>query len=205
MQAGPAAPRLGILGGSFDPPHVGHLVLASCACEQLGLRGVLFVPAAEPPHKAGGAVTPAPRRLELTRLAIAGDDRFAVSAVELEAGVRFTRDTLAELARRLPGERFVFLMGADSLVLFETWHDPAGILTLCTLGVAPRPGDDLRQVEAARTRLPAGSVELVDMPVIGVSSTMIRDRVARGRDVRYLVPAAVEARIRELGLYAAHA
>ncbi len=192
-----------MLGGSFDPPHVGHLVIASEACARLGLERVLFAPAAAPPHKALGTGAPAAARLEMTALAIADDERFAVSDVELAASLIFTRDTLAAVAARHSDHDLVFVMGSDSLLQFETWHDPRGVLELCTLAVAIRPGDDAAAVGAAASRWGPNAVTVLEAPLIGVSSTALRARIAAGLPLRYLVPPAVEAYIDARGLYRA--
>ena len=196
-----ARPRLGVLGGSFDPPHLGHLVIASEAHARHGLERVLFAPAAAPPHKVAESSTSADIRLEMTALAVADDARFAVSEVEMERGLIFTRDTMAAVAARHPGYDLAFIMGSDSLLQFDAWHDPAGVLELCTLLVAVRPGDDRGAVAAAAARWGAGSVVVIEAPVIGVSSSAVRARVAAGLPIRYLVPAAVETLVRRRGLY----
>lgn len=196
-----ARPRLGVLGGSFDPPHLGHLVIASEAHARHGLERVLFAPAAAPPHKLAVRRSPADIRLEMTALAVADDVRFAVSEVEVERGLVFTRDTMAAVAARHPGYDLAFIMGSDSLLQFDTWHDPAGVLELCTLLVAVRPGDDRRAVGVAARRWGATAVVVMEAPLIGVSSSAVRARVAAGLPLRYLVPPAVETLVRERGLY----
>jgi nicotinate-nucleotide adenylyltransferase len=194
--------RLGVLGGSFDPPHLGHLVIASEACARLCLDRVVFVPAAAPPHKAAGWGSAAPVRLEMTRLAVAGDERFAVSDVEVERDLVYTRDTLCAFAEDYPDHELVFIMGSDSLLQFDTWHDPRGILAMCTLAVAARPGDDRAAIDAAVRRW-RERAEVFEAPLIGVSSTVLRQRVADGLSLRYLVPPAVEEFILDEGLYRA--
>lgn len=196
-----ARPRLGVLGGSFDPPHLGHLVIASEACARRGLERVLFTPAAAPPHKIAEQSTPAAVRLEMTALAIADDQRFAISEVEVERGLVYTCDTMAAVAADHPGHDLVFIMGSDSLLQFATWHDPDGLLALCSLAVALRPGDDLAAVSLAAARWGAGRVSVLEAPLIGVSSSGVRARVAAGQPIRYLVPPAVETLVREHGLY----
>ena len=196
-----ARPRLGVIGGSFDPPHLGHLVIASEAYARLGLERVLFVPAAAPPHKDLEPHTAADVRLEMTALAVADDLRFVESGLEIERDLMYTRDTLAAVAGRFPGRDLVFIMGSDSLLQFDTWYDPDGILARCTLAVAPRPGDDLALVAAAAARWGAGRVTLLEAPPVGVSSSQIRARVAEGLPIRYLVPEAVEEFIAGRRLY----
>jgi len=192
---------IGVLGGSFNPPHIGHLAIASDACALLDLEQVLFVPAAAPPHKDIADEVPPAVRLEMTRLAIAGDERFAASEAEIELGLRFTSDTLAELAARHRGRELVFIGGSDTLLQFGAWHEPATILELARLAVAPRPGDDPRAIEQAAARWGGGRVVVLSSVSLGVSSSMIRCRVAAGRPIRYLVPGAVERFIAERGLY----
>ena len=193
---------IGVLGGSFNPPHVGHLAIASDACAQLGLEQVVFVPAAAPPHKDIADDVPAAVRLAMTRLAVADDERFSVSAAEIDLGLRYTSDTLAEFRRRYPGRALSFIAGSDTLLSFATWHEPAAILELARLVVAPRPGDDLAAVEAAAAAWGAGKVVMLPGVAIGVSSSMVRERVRAGRPIRYLVPRAVERYIADERLYA---
>jgi nicotinate-nucleotide adenylyltransferase len=200
MQAGRR--RLGVLGGSFNPPHLGHLVVASVAYGQLGLDGVLFVPSAVPPHKVVDDSTPAALRLALTKAATAGDTRFAVSTVEIDLGLAYTCDVLAALRQRHADADLVFLMGSDSLLQFESWREPEAILRQARLGVARRPGDDAADVAAAAARWGEDRVELLDMPAMGISSTDIRRRAGAGLPIRYLVPSAVEDLIRRHDLFA---
>jgi nicotinate-nucleotide adenylyltransferase len=194
-------PRLGILGGSFDPPHLGHLLIASDVCAYLGLEKVLFVPAARPPHKTIDDGTPAETRLEMTRLAVAGDPRFEVSAVEIEQDLVYTLDTVSAVRQRHGGHRLYFIMGSDSLLQFGTWHQPSAILALCRLAVALRPGDDEREVEQVARELGRGFAVVLKTAMIDVSSHDIRNRVRRDEPIRYLVPPAVEDFIAARRLY----
>jgi nicotinate-nucleotide adenylyltransferase len=198
---GDERPALGILGGSFNPPHVGHLVIASDAWAQLGLERVLFVPAAAPPHKHVADGVPADVRLEMTRQAVTGDARFAVSAIEIEQGLRYTVETVAALQAANPGHRLDFIIGSDSLLQFGTWHRPEAILALCRLAIAYRPGDVHEAVAEAAAAWGEKNAVLLDTVGIDVSSTLLRERVRRGQPIRYLVPPAVEEAIAELGLY----
>jgi len=195
-------PRLGVIGGSFDPPHLGHLVIASEARARLGLERVLFVPAAAPPHKDLEERTGAEVRLAMTALAVADDLHFVESGLEIEHDLVYSRDMLAAVAARFPGRDLVFIMGSDSLLQFDTWFDPEGILARCTLAVAPRPGDDPALVAAAVARWGTSRVAILEAPSIGVSSSQIRARVAEGLPIRYLVMEAVEEFIARHGLYA---
>ena len=196
-----AQPRLGVLGGSFDPPHVAHLAIASEACHTLGLERVLFVPAAAPPHKGTGERTSAEVRLELTSLAIDDDLRFTASGIEIERGLVYTADTLRALNERYADHELVFIMGSDSLVQLETWRDPEQLLAQCSLAVAPRPGDSPEAIAAAAARWGPYQVTVLDVPLLAVSSTDIRERVVRRRPIRYLVSHRVEQYILETGLY----
>jgi len=197
------AARIGVMGGTFDPPHLAHLAIASDACARLGLERVLFVPAAAPPHKdAEGHAAPAARLL-MTELAVEHDMRFVASGLEIERGLVYTRDTLAAVAERFPERELFFIMGSDSLLQFDSWHDPDDILALGGLVVAPRPGDDAAAVREAASRWDSGRVTLLDSPLLGISSSLIRARVAAGLPVRYLVPEDVEFYIAEHRLYAA--
>jgi nicotinate-nucleotide adenylyltransferase len=196
-----AQPRLGILGGSFDPPHLAHLAVASEACHALALERVLFVPAAAPPHKGAGERTSAAVRLEMTALATDDDLRFTVSGIEIERGLVYTVDTLRALGSRYADHELVFVMGSDSLLQLETWHEPEELLSLCSLAVAPRPGDAPEAIGAAAARWGDQRVALLDVPLLDVSSSAVRERAAHGRPIRYLVPQRVEQYILETGLY----
>lgn len=199
--------RIGILGGTFDPPHVGHLWLATLAADALELDRVLFMPAAQPPHKRGRRLTSAAERLLMTRLAIAGDPLLGLSAIEMERpGPSFTVDSVEELRRAHPGARLYLLMAADALAGIGTWREPDRLLSLVEWAVGQRPGspwperDDLRRrFGAAATR-----IHLLEGPSLDVSASEIRRRVAAGRAIRYLVPRAVEELIAERGLYRRH-
>lgn len=196
--------RLGILGGSFDPVHHGHLVAAEEAHHQLGLDRVLFVPAGSPPHKPGHPISPAHHRLRMIELAIAGKPHLATSRVDLDRpGLCYTLDTLRLLRSEWgPDPTLYFIEGGDSLADILTWHQPEQILDLCELAVVRRPGVkiDLPRLEH---RLPGltDRIHWVLMPWLEISSSDLRMRVQEGRSISYLMPAAVEAYIREQGLY----
>ena len=196
-----AQPRLGVLGGSFDPPHLAHLAIASEACHALGLARVLFVPAAAPPHKGADERTSAEVRLEMASLAIDDDLRFTVSGIEIERGLVYTADMLRALSTRYADHDLVFIMGSDSLLQLETWHEPEEILSLCSLAVAPRPGDSPEAIAAAAARWGDYQVTLLDVPLMDIASSDIRERAAQRRPIRYLVPHRVEQYILETGLY----
>lgn len=194
-------PSLGIIGGSFNPPHLGHLAIASDVAAMLDLSGVVFTPAAAPVHKDVDYDVPVAERLEMTRLAVAGDERFSVSSVESDLGLRYTLDTIVELRQQHPDRRLVFIMGSDSLLQFESWHQPSAILALCRVAVAPRPGDDLRLVEERAREWGRGLVVVLPTATLEISSSMIRDRLRIGLPIRYLVPDAVERYVRAHRLY----
>ena len=198
-----AALRLGVLGGTFDPPHYGHLMLAEHAREQLGLEQVLWVPAGDPWRKAGGAVTSGEHRLAMLRLAVAGNNAFEISTAELDRpGPSYTVETLAELREQLPAHELVFLLGADALQDLPDWHDAPRILELALLGATARGGE--RPSDAALDALLpglSGRVVWFEMPRVDISATDIRRRAAEGQSLRDLVPPAVEAYIRQHKLY----
>jgi len=195
--------RVGILGGTFNPPHLGHLVMASEAHGQLGLERVLFVPVSVPPHKLVDDDPGAEERLALVALAVEGDERFAVSRLELDRpGPSYTVDTLREIHASAPGNDLTFIVGGDNAQSLPTWREPEEVLSLATLAVAEREGI-LRDDIAERVAHLHGGDRLTffDMPRLDVSSSAVRRRVRAGRPIRYLVPPAVEARIAARGLY----
>ncbi len=197
--------RLGVLGGTFDPPHLGHLILAECALDALNLEAVLFVPAADPPHKDGDTLTPIEHRLAMVEAAIAGNSRFALSRADLDRpGPHYTVDMLKLLHEEYAGAELYFLMGGDSLHELLTWRDPAGILAQAHLGVARRSDAPLDLTDLA-LRLPGimKRVATIQAPVIGISATLIRKRLQSGASIRYQVLPEVEAYIVEHGLYRA--
>lgn len=188
-----APARLGILGGVFDPPHVGHVELARAAIDQLGLERLLVLVVADPGHKL--ATTPAETRLELTRLAFADVPE---AAVELDEHAR----TVDSLEARKP-ENATFILGADELVGFTSWTRPERVLELVRLAVATRSGVPDDRVRAVRDRLEARDrVVFFEMRAVPVSSSEIRERVARGESIDGLVPSPVASEIARLGLYA---
>jgi nicotinate-nucleotide adenylyltransferase len=195
--------ELGILGGTFNPPHIGHLVMVQEALTQLGLDRVDLMPVARPPHKEALADPGADVRLELCRLATAGDERLGVSDLEIErGGASYTVDTLRALHDRDPEHALTFIVGGDMAYSLPSWREPEAILDLARLAVAER--EDLRREDIAERLEPlhsGGRVVFFDMPRIDVSSSAIRGRVAAGRPIRYLVPDAVVEAIRDGRLY----
>jgi nicotinate-nucleotide adenylyltransferase len=197
--------RIGILGGTFDPPHVGHLWLAALAADSIGLDRVLFMPAGQPPHKSGQLVTRATDRLLMTRLAIAGDPEFDLCTIEVERpGPSYTIDSIDELQVQYGPEVTLYLvMAADSLAEIDTWREPDRLLERVEWVVGPRPGSALPDREQLEVRFGdrAERIHLLDGPSLEVSSSAIRRRVAAGETIRYLVPRGVEELIRDRGLY----
>lgn len=185
---------VGIFGGSFDPVHHGHLIVARAALEQLGLAEVRFVPAREQPFKRGRHRAPAADRLEMLRLATAGEAGFRVDGLELERpGPSYTVDTLRELAAREPARRFILLLGADAAREVSSWHEAAAIPGLADVAVLVRGGEGAPAV--------APGSRLVPVPAIEISATEVRRRVAAGLSIRYWVPDAVAGHIAARGLY----
>jgi nicotinate-nucleotide adenylyltransferase len=195
--------QIGLLGGTFNPPHLGHLVCAQEAHLQLELEQVLWIPASLPPHKPVDDDPGVEHRLALCRMAIEGDDRFEVCDLEADRhGPSYTVDTLEELHSQMPDSEFFLIVGADVAAGFAEWRKPDRVLELATLAVAERPGIERAVVEEALGRLDAGArSRFFDMPEIGVSSTMLRARVRTGKSTRYLMPEAVRGYIDEHGLY----
>jgi len=196
--------RVGVLGGTFDPVHWGHLLLAEQARDQLSLDRVLFVPAGLPWRKLQRPLSPVGQRVEMVRLALEGTP-FELSLLEAERpGPSYTADTLEQLRAMLPAAELYFVMGHDALLDLPEWHRPQDILRLATLAVALRPDrsgeEGLAQV--AR-RLPGVRERVVwlAMPLVGISGSDIRQRVREGRSIRYLVPPAVEDYIHRHRLY----
>ncbi len=200
-----AARRIGILGGTFDPPHVGHLWLAALAAESMELERVLFMPAAQPPHKRLRGKTGAADRLLMTRLAIEGDPAFEITAIEMERpGPSYTIDSIVELERLCGADARLFLiMAADSLAQVDTWREPHRLLERVEWVVGPRPGSPMPGSAELRDRFGqhAARIHLLDGPSLDLSSSAIRRRVAAGQTIRYLVPRRVDELIAVRGLY----
>ena len=197
--------NIGVLGGTFDPIHIGHLVVAEEARIKLGLGEVLFTPAGHPWLKQDRAITSAVHRVEMVRRAIADNPHFKLSTLEVERpGLSYTVDTLTILRKQLGREvRFFFILGRDTLAELPLWKEPQKVVELCRLVVPPRLGSrDLKHLETALPGLMEKVIQL-DMPVIGISSSEIRQRIAQGLPIRYLVPAEVERYITEHSIYSA--
>ncbi|HEV2074677.1 MAG TPA: nicotinate-nucleotide adenylyltransferase [Thermoleophilaceae bacterium] len=195
--------RVGILGGVFNPPHIGHLVCAQEAHEQLRLDRVLLVPVGEAPHRSVEGDPGAEARAELCERAVAGDERFRVSRIEVERpGPSYTLDTLRELSERSPQDSLVLILGADQVAGLPEWRGPEEVLRLAVVAVAEREGARREEVRRATAGLRgAERIGFFAMPRIDVSSTLVRERAAAGRPVRYLVPHPVAEVIEQRGLY----
>jgi len=203
----PARERLGVFGGTFDPIHIAHLVIAQEALIQLRLDRVLFVPTGDPPHKHDRMISAPEHRRAMVALAIADNDRFVLSTVELERpGRSYTVDTLAQLHEQYGTASLFLLLGGDMVYDVVNWHAPAGIVNAVSGIVAlQRPGYTFHPADIAAldARLPGLGTRLLPLeaPLLAISSTLIRERVAHDIPVRYLVPAAVDAYITTMGLY----
>ena len=199
--------RLGILGGSFDPVHFGHLILAESCREQCRLDAVWFVPAAIPPHKQNNKLSAPADRIEMLKLAIGGHEAFNVYTGEIDrGGVSYTVDTLQQLHDQEPQRELFFLMGADSLADLPTWREPERICSLAIPAVvrragAPEPDDTVLARLMSPDRLALARQHRVEMPTIDLSASDLRRRVAAGQSIRFRTPRAVEKYIEAHGLY----
>jgi nicotinate-nucleotide adenylyltransferase len=199
--------RVGVFGGTFDPIHLGHLILAEQCREQATLEQVLFVPAALPPHKQQQSLTPFAQRVEMLALAISGHSPFRIEELEKDRpGPSYTVDTLTELQGKRPGDELFFIIGADSLNELVGWYQPKRILELATILVAARGDWPIMTAEEFRSMLQLGTdfslcYQVVSIPLVTLASRDIRQRIAEGRSARYMVPRAVEAYIADKGLY----
>ncbi len=199
--------RVAVFGGTFDPVHLGHLLMAEQAREQAHLDQVWFIPAASPPHKQGQQVTPFAQRVEMLQLALAGNPAFRINELEKDrAGPSYTADTLDELHRQHPDTELCLLVGSDCLPDLPHWHEPERIVKQAVLLVSPRPAWPMMSAEQLRAalRLPAEvplRLEVVEVPLLEMASRDLRRRAAEGHSLRYMVPRAVECYIREKQLY----
>lgn len=195
--------RIGLMGGTFDPVHWGHLILAEQAREQFGLTKVLFVTAAQPPNKLGERVTDASHRLEMTRLAVADNDLFECSTIEIDrSGTSYTIDTVKEILELYdPGTEIYLLLGADEGRDLMKWREPYELQRLAKIVVANRPGLPVSEVIGSLPVDFAKGLVPMEMPGVDISSTDLRERVRSGRSIRYLVPRMVEQYIIDNNLY----
>jgi nicotinate-nucleotide adenylyltransferase len=187
------------MGGTFDPIHIAHLIIAEVALEQCGLDRVLFVPSARPPHKHEDGVSSIEDRIAMVRVAIEGNPRLGLSDIETRRkGKSYTIETIRELKAALgPNERICFIMGADSLTQLSSWKAPEHLLDEVQIVVVRRPGVNERETDPAALE----KILILDSPLMEISSSDIRRRAGEGRSIRYLVPPAVESYIREKNLY----
>ncbi|MFB0545945.1 MAG: nicotinate-nucleotide adenylyltransferase [Anaerolineae bacterium] len=196
--------RVGVIGGTFDPIHIGHLVIAEEARGRLNLDRVVFVPAATPPHKVDNDISSVEHRLAMVELAIATNPYFFLSRVDIErSGPCYTIDTIKLLRDEWgPGVEIYFIMGQDSLVDILTWHEPQRLIRLCRLVVLSRPGykADLEELEALLPGI-TPHTHILNSPELDISSSDIRQRVREGLPIKYQVPEAVEEYIYAHGLY----
>jgi len=197
--------NIGVLGGTFDPVHIGHLVLAEEVRARLNLAEILFVPAGQPWLKVDSSISPAEHRVEMVRLAIADKPYFKLSTMEIErVGPTYTVDTIAELKARLgAGDELFFILGWDNLAELSRWRQPSRLITMCRLVAVPRPGYPLPSLKALEASIPGLSqrVTLMDRPEIDISASAVRGRVAQGLSIHRLVPEPVERYIKEHKLY----
>ncbi len=195
---------IGLFGGTFDPPHIGHLLLSAESRAQLCLDRLLWILTPNPPHKQGQPITSLEQRLAMVKLAISGDRDFELSTVEIDRPApHFTLDTVRIIARQNPGADLVYLMGGDSLRDLPSWRQPADLLAeLRFIGVMRRPGDSI-DLPALEKNIPglAAKVRYVDAPLLDIAAHEIRRRVAAGRPFRYFLPPAVYEYILEHNLY----
>lgn len=203
-------PGVGVLGGTFDPPHLGHLIAAQAALHQLQLGRILFIPNRKPPHKANRLVTSFDDRVEMVRLAIAANPAFHLDLREIERpGPSYALDTLRSIQQELkPDTELMFILGFDALRELETWHEPDALVAEFRFAVLDRPGDeggtrDEAAWQGLEQRFPTlrPATQFIRMPRIDISSHEIRRRVRAGQPIRYMVPRTVELYIRERGLY----
>ena len=201
--------RIGIMGGSFDPVHVGHLIMAQDAIDRLELSGVVFIPAAIPPHKQHLQQVNAEHRINMLRLATEADLRLSVSDIELKrGGVSYTIDTIRALQQEQPGVEWILTVGSDTLVDLHNWYKIDELLSLCEVATFLRPGESCLDEIAEKVLVADVHKEkllsnVVEAHLIALSSTEIRMRIAEGLGIRYLVPPEVEMYIYEHGLYQA--
>jgi nicotinate-nucleotide adenylyltransferase len=197
--------KIGVLGGSFDPVHIGHIMIAEEVGSRLNLAKLFFIPAGKPWLKENSPLADAKHRAQMVRIAITGKPRFNVLTTELErTGPTYTVDTITELQAILnSGDELFFILGWDSLAELPRWREPSRLIKLCKLVAVPRPGYCRPDHEVLETLVHGISqrVEYIDKPVVDISSSEIRNRVAGGLSVSHLVPGAVDKYIREHKLY----
>ncbi len=190
--------KIGIFGGSFNPPHIAHLILAESLYENLSLDTVLFMPSSTPPHKQNDTLLDPADRLRLVNLAIAGNDRFSVSDLEIKrGGTSYTIETITALEDSYKDATLYLVVGFDNLVTFHHWREYRAILARCTVVAMNRPGTEIGNVRKEILE----KTTIVDVPFLDISSTTIRERIRQGKSIRYLVPDAVLEEIKKCGFY----
>jgi nicotinate-nucleotide adenylyltransferase len=197
--------NIGVMGGTFDPVHLGHLALAEEARRQLNMAEVIFVPAGHPYFKAAASISPAGHRLKMLELALADKPHFRISRIEIDRpGPSYAIDTVSGMKKEAgPDDELFFILGWDSLMSLPYWQDPKMLISMCRLVAAPRPGFPRPDINALEGLLPgiAQRAVVMDKPVMDISSTDIRQRVKNGLPIDHLVPETVAKYIREKGLY----
>jgi len=199
--------KIGIFGGSFNPIHNGHLILAECVRDTLGLQKVIFIPNGEPPHKDGSDLAGPDHRAAMVRSSVMLNPRFDFSDIELKReGTSYTIDTVRELLRRRQADQLYFIIGADSIPELPTWVEIEELGKLCRFVVGARPGFSMDKLETLEGKLPAEFIQnlkdnFIEMPLIDISASDIRQRVREGKSIRHLVPNEVLDYVRTNDLY----
>lgn len=196
---------LGIIGGTFNPIHYGHLIAAECARVEFKLEQVIFIPARIPPHKEDWDILDQAERYRMVEMAVGSNPAFQVSDLEMKrAGVSYTVDTVEHFCRCYPASQIFFIMGLDSLFILDTWKDIERLSQLCRFIIVTRPGYNINEEVQIRERLPAdfwSQADFLEIPGLDISSSDIRMRVAKGKPIRYMLPEAVESYIRQNHFY----
>jgi len=190
--------KIGIFGGSFNPPHIGHLIVIECVRDYFRFDKILFIPSAQPPNKHDSLLAPASCRLEMLRMAVTPNPNYEVSDIEIERkGISYTIDTITALAGLYPRASLSLIIGADNIIEFETWKSPDDILSKAELVVMSRPGFDVHPSKGKFMR----TAQYINVPMIGISGTDIRRRIKLGHSIHYLVLSPVEEYIIRKRLY----
>lgn len=196
---------LGIIGGTFDPVHFGHLIAAECARAEFGLDRVIFIPAKIPPHKDTRGILDEDKRYHMVDLAVRNNPAFEVSDLELKrGGVSYTIDTIEHYQKAYPGGSIYFIMGLDSLFILDTWKDIECLANMCRFIIVTRPGYNIHDEEKLWDRLPNvfwRQANFIPIPGLDISSSDIRERISQGKPIRYMLPEMVERYIRDNHLY----
>lgn len=201
--------KIGLFGGTFDPIHIGHLIVAERVRDALGLGKIVFIPSLNPPHKKSHVLAPADARLKMVQWAVEGNPFFEVSEIELgRAAPSYTIETVLEYRRHYSKDALFFIMGGDSLYEVHTWHKAEELVALCEFAVVARPGFAINELDASALHLTRKAFEIltrniVRMELIGVSSTEVRQRLKEKKSIRYLVPEKVREFLEKGGIYQA--